>query len=377
MNIGYDAKRAYLNRSGLGNYARNLLRSVIEFYPENKYTIFTPVVESTRFHNYLESKDNVSIISPSESLSPFFHSSWRRFMIPNHFSKNQLNIYHGLSAELPSKIFGKKIKKIVTIHDLIYLRYPELYSSVDSYIYDNKSKQACKDADIVVAISEQTKNDLIEFYKVPEQKIKVEYQSCDPAFYDLQSDEEKNSVKSIYKLPDNFILFVGTIEERKNLLQLIKAINNLKQFQGFSLVVVGKKKRHFDEIQRYISYNQLNGQVLFFDNIPNNILPSFYQLASLFVYPSLFEGFGIPIIEAAFSKVPIITSIDSCFEEAGGPNAIYVNPNNTDELSDAIEKVLSNNMLQKTMIDETYQFVQKFKSNITAESMIKLYQSII
>lgn len=377
MNIGFDAKRAYLNRSGLGNYSRNLLKSLIEYYPENNYTAFTPVIESTRFHNYLISKDNVKVISPGESTSHVFHPIWRRFIIPKYFLKQNLDIYHGLSAELPAKLIGKKIKKIVTIHDLIYLRFPHLYAAVDSYIYDKKAKQACNDADIVIAISEQTKSDLIEFYKVPEEKIKVEYQSCDPIFYNTNTKEENEAIRTIYKLPENFILFVGTIEERKNLMQLVKAINNLAQFNDFQLVVVGKKKKHFDEIQRFISYNKMNTQVLFFDSIPSNILPIFYQLASLFVYPSLFEGFGIPIIEAAYSKVPIITSIDSCFEEAGGPSTIYVNPNNSDELGNAIEKVLADKNLQQSMIENTFQYVSKFKDDITASSMIKLYKSIL
>jgi glycosyltransferase involved in cell wall biosynthesis len=376
MNIGFDAKRAYLNRSGLGNYARNLVRAFVDFYPENNYTCFTPVSESNSFHNYIDAKDNVQIIAPNESMSPAFHSFWRSFLIPINFSKINLDLYHGLSAELPVKVFGKKVKQVVTIHDLIFLRYPNLYPTVDAAIYNKKAKSACKQADVIVAISEQTKRDIVDFYKVPESKIEVVYQCCSPAFYPTHSEEEIESVKNIYKLPKNFMLYVGTVEERKNLLQLIKAVKNSKEFSDFPIVVIGKRKKYFDEVQNFISYNGMTNQVYFFDNVPNHLLPLFYQAASLFVYPSLFEGFGIPIIEAAFSNTPIITSTDSCFEEAGGPDSIYVNPNNTDELSHSIDRVLGDKALADKMVRNTLQYVQKFSDQNTVNHMMNLYKSI-
>jgi len=377
MNIGFDAKRAYLNRSGLGNYSRNLLRGLIEYFPENNYTAFTPVVEATRFHNYLEAKQNVTVIKPRDTMRPAFHPLWRSFLIPRSFSKLNLDIYHGLSAELPSSLLGKKVKQVVTIHDLIFLRYPQLYHRVDTAIYDKKTKQACKNADVVLAISNQTKADLIEFYKVPENKITVAYQSCDPLFSKPANAEDRASVKSIYKLPDDYILFVGTIEERKNLLQLIKAINSSPLLKDIPLVVVGKKKKHFDEILRYISHNIIQNQILFFDAIPTHLLPSFYQLATVFVYPSIFEGFGIPIIEAMFSKVPVITSTNSCFEEAGGPASKYVDPNNFEELALAIESVLSNKQLQQKMIIEGLEYAQRFSPLAAASSVVQVYKSLM
>jgi len=377
MNIGFDAKRAYINRSGLGNYSRNLIRTLIDFYPENKYTAFTPLAESTSFNSYLNSHKNVTIIKPRETMLSALHPLWRSILIPRNFSKIDLDIYHGLSAELPVSFIGKKVKKVVTIHDLIFLRFPELYPKVDATIYNNKAKSACKKADVVVAISEQTKSDLIEFYKVPENKIKVEYQTCDPIFYSPFNDEDKKDIKEIYNLPSEYILFVGTIEERKNLLFLLQAIKNIEYFKKIPLVVVGKRKKHFDEVHAFVSQNNMSRQVIFLDNIPNHLLPAFYQLATLFVYPSIFEGFGIPIIEAAFSKVPVITSTNSCFEEAGGPDTLYINPQKVDELSDAIIRVFSDSELRNNMVEKTYQFVQQFKNDATAASMIKLYKSLL
>lgn len=332
--------------------------------------------ESNSFHNYIDAKDNVQIIAPNETLSPAFHSFWRSFLIPINFSKINLDLYHGLSAELPVKVFGKKVKKVVTIHDLIFLRYPNLYPTIDASIYNKKAKSACKQADVIVAISEQTKRDIIEFYKVPESRIQVVYQCCNPSYYSKHSVSEIESVRTIYKLPTNFILYVGTVEERKNLLHLIKAVKQSKDYSDFPIVVIGKRKKYFDEVQNFISFNGMTNQAYFFDNVPNHLLPLFYQASSLFVYPSLFEGFGIPIIEAAFSKTPIITSTNSCFEEAGGPNCLYVNPTSVDELSNAISKVLNDQSLSENMVQNTLQYVQRFTDQNTATNMMNLYNSI-
>jgi glycosyltransferase involved in cell wall biosynthesis len=378
MNIGFDAKRAYLNRSGLGNYSRNLIKSLINYFPENHYTLFTTLIESSRFHLNMNAQENVSVIAPNADTNKIFHSLWRTFKIPSYYKDANLDIYHGLSAELPSDFLAKKkIKKVITVHDLIFLRYPELYNNIDSSIYNKKTRSGCKSANSIVAISEQTKIDLIEFFKVDEQKIKVVYQSCDPIFYNTLGNDEKDSISKIYKLPQDYILYVGTVEERKNVLSLIKVLKNFQQKIEIPLVIIGKKKAYFNEVQKYINLNKLSNKVIFLDSIPTNVLPALYQNAKLFVYPSLFEGFGIPIIEALFSRIPVITSKDSCFEEAGGKGTIYVNPLNIEELGYAIENVLGNTQLANTMVKDGAEFVQKFRDVNTSNEMMKIYNSLM
>jgi glycosyltransferase involved in cell wall biosynthesis len=170
---------------------------------------------------------------------------------------------------------------------------------------------------------------------------------------------------------------VGTVEERKNVLSLIKVLKNFQQKIEIPLVIIGKKKAYFNEVQKYINLNKLSNKVIFLDSIPTNVLPALYQNAKLFVYPSLFEGFGIPIIEALFSRIPVITSKDSCFEEAGGKGTIYVNPLNIEELGYAIENVLGNTQLANTMVKDGAEFVQKFRDVNTSNEMMKIYNSLI
>src|SRR3569832_395054 len=166
MKIGYDAKRAFLNQSGLGNYSRTLIKSLSQYYPENKYVLFTPKTGDNYFVDYVEKQKNISIVKPTKLLDRFFRSWWRSYGITKLLTESNIEVYHGLSNELPFNIAEFKGKKIVTIHDLIFLRYPEYYSAADRAIYDRKVKSACDNADVVIAISEQTKRDIERYYFV-------------------------------------------------------------------------------------------------------------------------------------------------------------------------------------------------------------------
>jgi glycosyltransferase involved in cell wall biosynthesis len=179
-------------------------------------------------------------------------------------------------------------------------------------------------ADKIIAISEQTKRDIIEFLKVPESKIEVIYQGCHKAFKEQQSPELIQQTKEKYQLPERFILNVGTIEDRKNLLNVVKAISGTE----IPLVVVGRKTKYYQKIETFLKKNKMEKQVLFLEGVSMDELAVIYKLADIFVYPSFFEGFGIPVIEALFSKTVVVTSNTSCLPEAGGKDSVYINPDN-------------------------------------------------
>jgi glycosyltransferase involved in cell wall biosynthesis len=189
MNIAFDAKRAFLNYSGLGNYARTLVKSLHEYYPENKYTLFTPRKSDNEFQQYISSQSNISIEEPLSFIDKKLRSRWRSYGITELLNDKHINVYHGLSNELPFNISNFKGKKIVTIHDLIFLRYPKLYPFIDAQIYNKKFRHACDIADVIIAISEETKRDIEKYYFIPSEKIKVIYQSCDNLFYQAPSQE--------------------------------------------------------------------------------------------------------------------------------------------------------------------------------------------
>jgi len=378
MNIGFDAKRAYFNYSGLGNYSRTLVKSLIQYFPENNYSLFTPRKTTTEFSDFIARQRNVAVVEPTKFLTKNFSSYWRSFLIPKEFEKNNLNIFHGLSNELPLNTGQSGVKTVVTIHDLIFIRYPEFYAALDRKIYSIKFKSACEESDIIIAVSEQTKRDIVEFFRVEEKKIKVVYQSCNPIFYNSYSNEELLSVKKKHNLPNEYLLYVGTIESRKNLLTIIKAMTLLKTANNVPLVVVGKKQKdYFRQIENYISENKLEQKIIFLEQVSTDDLPCIYRQSQLFIYPSIFEGFGIPIIEALISKVPVITSNGSCFPEAGGPNSSYISAMDAQGLANEIDKILNSSELRNTMISKGFEYADRFHPKKFAENTMEVYKSLM
>ncbi len=364
LNIGFDAKRVFLNKSGLGNYSRNIISALKKYYPDNNYYLFT--TKKTDLYNF----DNDKIILPPNRINK---SLWRAKKIPDYFSKLNISIYHGLSNELPINIQKTDVKKIVTIHDLIFLRYPQWYKYFDRKIYDRKFRMAVNKADKIIAISKQTKNDIVNFYKINPDKIDVIYQTCDNNFKTIYTNNKIAELKQKFKLPDNFLLYVGTIEPRKNLLTIVKSLVFGKI--DFPLVVVGRKTKYAEEVIKFIEEHNIKNQIIFIDNISTLDLAKLYQAADIFIYPSIFEGFGIPIIEALYSKTPVITTQQGCFSEAGGQSSIYINPENHQELAEQIKHLLNDKSLQKSIAKQGFEYVQKFNDKNLAEKIIQVYQS--
>ena len=369
MKIAFDSKRAFLNNSGLGNYSRTLIKSLNNCFPKNNFILYTTRQGHNEFQQYILSHSNVSIEEPKSFMDKKLRSRWRSYSITDSLEELGIDIFHGLSNELPFNIHKFKGKKIVTIHDLLFLRYPKLYPFLDRKIYNKKFRHACDQADIIIAISEETKRDIENFYFIPESKIKVVYQSCDELYNNDFSDLELNNIKVKYNLPPNFLLYVGTIEERKNLLTIVKALKQVNEM----LVVVGKKKNYFNLVKNYLKDNNLEPRVLFLENVENADLPGIYRMAKLFLFPSLYEGFGIPIIEALTSKIPVITSKGGCFPEAGGPNSIYINPTDENELAEKINLIFSSKEIRNEMVEKGFEYVQKFHPKIITKELMSVY----
>ncbi|MEC5158120.1 glycosyltransferase family 4 protein [Chryseobacterium sp. MP_3.2] len=364
MKIAFDGKRFFNNSSGLGNYSRDLVRILATFYPDNEYVLF----------NRMQSEKGKEILELSNV--SFHETSDGNFSRQLKMGKNAQNvncdIFHGLSGELPLKWTDKPIKKIVTIHDLIFLRFPQYYSFFDRKIHFWKFKKAAEQADLIIAISEQTKLDIVQFLKVPESKISVVYQGCHQAFKENQTGKFLNSVKEKFNLPERFILNVGTIEERKNLLNIVKAING----KEIPLLVIGKKTKYFKKVEKFLKKNKLEDQVQFLENVSMEELAAIYKLADIFVYPSFFEGFGIPVIEALFSKTLVITSNLSCLPEAGGENSVYIDPYNFEDIKAKILFLWNNESERKRRAEKGLAHVQKFNDQIIAENLNAVYQEL-
>lgn len=370
MKIGFDAKRAFTNASGLGNYSRSLVHALSTYAPGDEYHLYTPREKQDGYASGLRSLGRVVIHKPDSLIDRRLKARWRSYVITRSLQKDGIQVYHGLSNELPFNIQRFKGKKVVTVHDLIFIRHPELYPFLDRTIYNKKCRHACHAADMVVAVSEQTKRDLEELYFLPESRIKVIYQSGDAAFHTPVSTEKKAEVKKTYSLPGDFVLHVGTIEDRKNLISVVRA---LEQIPSVPLVVVGKKKGAFHKVNEMIREAGMQKRVLFLEDVKQEDLPALYSHALVFVYPSLIEGFGIPILEALCCGVPVITSTGGCFPEAGGSGSVYVDPTNIEAITAALKEVLGSATRRNAMREAGLKHAEKFHPRTAADQMSKLY----
>lgn len=371
MHIGYDARQAFFNKSGLGSYSRNLIQGLSEKFPENTYLLYTTGMNYELFE---PAAGCIQVKGPEHLIHRIFRSYWRTVSLSRQLLKDGIEIFHGLTHEMPYQFPKKQIRSVVTIHDLIFLRLPHMYRLSDRYIYEKRYRYSCETADRIVAVSRQTADDIVEFFHISPDKIDVVYQGCNPMFNTEVPLIEKEILRMKYMLPKSFILYVGTIEERKNLLTLIKAMHYGKI--DIPLVVIGKPTPYLNKIIEFIERHSLIN-IIFCDIVQNQDLPGLYQLADLFVYPSIFEGFGIPILEALYSRVPVITSRSSSMTEVGGDHTMYIDPNNVEEMSAAIKKVLYNRDLQERMITEGYRYARNFDPGKVADNIMQVYQKIL
>lgn len=383
MNIAFDAKRAFTNGTGLGHYSRTLIRSLATFYPGENYFPCTPLI-TDRFD--VSTFQNMHIISPTTFSTRSLRNLWRSSLVKADLLKNNIDIYHGLSHEIPKGIDKTNIKSIVTIHDLIFERFPDQYNLIDRKIYSYKFQYACKHANKIIAISKQTKDDLIEFYEVPESKIAVCYQSCDERFFKKVSEEEKAIVKKIYGLPDRFFLYTGSVIERKNLLVICQSMEILKNKIQIPLVVIGDGGAYKQTIKKFLREKNMNDLVIFLSEqettacLPGYTMatdfPAIYQQAECMIYPSIFEGFGIPVLEALCSKIPVITSNISSLPEAGGDGALYISPNDFNALAKYMEQIISNKDLRNNLIEKGWAHAQKFTREKCAAAVMNEYKML-
>ncbi len=371
MKIGFDAKRIFHNFSGLGNYGRTLVETLSLMEAENHHYLYSP---TTREHPLLKfvQNENVHVRQSGGIYSMLPKSFWRSWGMVSEMNNDQLDLFHGLSAELPVKKLS--CPSVVTIHDVIYLRYPHLFHPFDRKIYHQKTAAACQRATKIVAISQQTADDLIHFFGIPPSKIEVIYQSCDSIFRNPISTERKKYLAQKYGLPERFIVTVGTIEPRKNILNLVAALNTIKD--DIQLVLVGRNTPYVDEIKYYLASSALENRVKFIHNADFKDFPTIYSLAMLSVYPSIFEGFGIPVIEAQSVGTPVVTSNISSMPEAGGDAALYIDRLDVNDIATKIENLLQDESKRQAMIIDGLKNVERFHPDVIAKQMLDFYYMI-
>jgi glycosyltransferase involved in cell wall biosynthesis len=377
MKIGFEAKRIFTNFTGLGNYSRFITSAISHEFPSHKLFLFTPRRTDHSEVNVLLKNQNISVVSPPKAFSALrLTSLWRSWAVGFEKSMKDLDLFHGLSQELAIGL-PLGLKKVVTVHDLIFMRYPQLYNPIDVRIYKHKVIKACAKANRIVAVSQQTASDLIELLDIPAGKIEVVGQGCHPIFRKEIQRAGMLEVRRKYNLPEEYILQVGTIEERKNALVTIKAMHGIPEDARIPLVLVGRATVYTEKVKKIVQQLGMTDWIHFIHFVSFEDLPAIYASSSVFVYPSLVEGFGIPIIEAIESEIPVICSDGISFKEAGGPDSIYIQPFDDKALSANIQALLNDRDSVRNMVEKSKRYVRRFHPPIIARELMDVYQKCL
>jgi glycosyltransferase involved in cell wall biosynthesis len=368
MELGFDAKRAFHNATGLGNYARDVLRILHRHRPDHVLHAYTPgggrvpfALDGERFR----------VHPPRGPLGRLLPSLWRQRGIVRDAVADGVQVFHGLSHELPLGLERTRIAPVVTIHDLVFERMPELYPPIDRRIYQAKARSAVRRARLVIAISAQTKRDLEEVYGLAPARIRVVYQTCNAAFRTPVAPAALEDVRRRLALPERFLLSVGTVERRKNLALAVAALAGL---EGASLVAVGRPTPYQDELVALARARGVEARVRFLQGVPTPDLAALYRLATVVLYPSRYEGFGIPILEALFSGAPVITTRGGVFAEVGGPGTVYVDPDDPAALRDELRRLLDDPAARHAMAEAGLRHAARFDEAAIAGALSAVYE---
>lgn len=384
MRIGFDAKRIVRNGTGLGSYARTLINDLSAVAPGDcELRLYAPDKGKDELRNMVVEAPNVQFVYPhfaTGTRHPSFFSRlrgslWRTHGMVSQLRQDGVELYHGLSGELPIGIKKAGIKTVVTIHDLIFLRHPEYYKWLDTKLYAWKFRKTVAEADRIIAISECTKRDIMFFGGVKSEKIDLIYQSCGTRFKQRATDDERKLVREKYHLPERYIISVGSIEERKNVLLAVKALWYVPE--EVSLVIVGRRTPYTERVEQYAREYNLEHRVRILHGVPYADLPSLYQEAEVCVYPSRYEGFGIPIIEAIQSGLPVVACTGSCLMEAGGNDNIYVDPDDISGMAKGIYQSLKGAEGREERIARSQQYIQRFEGNNVAAQVFEVYKKLL
>lgn len=372
MIIGLDAKRIVRNGTGLGSYGRNLANALAANAPADlQLRLYAPDAGRDDLRCQVAEGDHLSYVYPRHA---WCKSLWRSHGIVNDLRRDGVDLFHGLSGELPIGIHASGIRSVVTIHDLIFMRHPEYYHWADAQIYAWKFRRTIAEADRIIAISECTKRDIMYYGHVPQERIEVIYQSCSTHFKTRESEARLQDVHARYLLPGRYIIHVGTVERRKNILLAVKALAHVDS--DVSMVIVGRQTPYADEVKAYAEVHGLTRRVRWLTGVPNADLPSLYQMAEACVYPSRYEGFGVPIIEAIQSGLPVVACTGSCLEEAGGPDCFYVAPDDDQAMAQAITQVLAGAPGREERIARSQAYIARFEGANVGAQVLDVYRRV-
>ncbi len=366
--FGFNKKTGLPNRVGSSEFCFQLLSTLSKIDNENQYSVFLPADPSSDMPKEREKWKYV-----------VFHSKklWTLLGLSRKLKTCKLDVFFSPTHYLP---LYTALPSVISILDVSYLYFPNLFKKKDLYQLKLWGGYSIKKAKKIITISNSSKNDIIKMYKVNPEKIAVVYPGIKQDLGLKIKDLRMNDLSKKYGIKGDYILFVGTLQPRKNISKLIEAfsliINHKSSIGDLSLVIVGKKGWQYEEILVAPKQFGVSERVRFLDFVSDEDFPSLYKNALCFVLPSLYEGFGLPILEAMQYGCPVATSNVSSLPEAGGDAALYFDPRNADEISKTIKKVIEDKSLRDEMIRKGYAQVKKFSWEKTARETLKVLQDL-
>jgi glycosyltransferase involved in cell wall biosynthesis len=382
MRIGINALLAsaapsYRN-AGVSHYILSLLKALCTFDQTNEYLF---LLSEQNIARQLAQAHNVSSsVVGKHTHHPAMRVLWEHLLLARDLRHAGLNLLHAPVNSLPPRL---PCPGVVTIHDLAVLRYPHLFRPARRRYQQYSMRQSARRAALVIAISEHTRQDVIELLRVPDERIRVISPILEERFVPPTSEEAIAQFRQRRGLPAQYILFLATLEPRKNLRRLIEAYALLKRETALphQLVLAGARGWYYQTLEQQVHAAGLQEQIRFAGFVPEEEKPLWYQAADLFVYPSLYEGFGLPVAEAMACGVPVVTSNVSSLPEVVGDNAVYgpqaaltIPPDDTRALARAMQQGLLDFALRQQLRERGLARVQRFAPARIARQLVQAYQ---
>ncbi len=375
MIIAYDVSHIRRQKTGIGRLATIQLRGLLSADHERKYVLhsWSQGIDKETIQSFLQSNVRLSVAEVPGTLKRLY---WNYFRFPPLDTLiGPFDIFHSSEPLLPP--IGNK-RSIITFNDSAYYKFPHFFGELISRKWDYLYRRSLKKADAVIVLSENTRTDLVEMMSLPSQKIHVVRPPTDPFFFQSRTQQEESHVRQKFSLPEEFILFVGTLEPRKNISRLVKAFEMFlsKQNRSVSLVIVGRRGWLYEDILTTINTSSARENILLLDYVTDTDLAVLYRLALMFVFPSLYEGHGYPVVEAMASGTPVITSNNSSLREIGEGAALLVDAENVGNLYEAMQRLYTNKNLMREMSIKGRERAAQFSVKNAVEAILNLYDSL-
>jgi len=358
-------------KAGIGNYVVNLVKELSKIDKSNNYLIIANKDNADFFD--LNNKNFETFIAPKYTTIKLLRLLWEQLKLPFILKKNNVDLLHSPGFVAP---LIKTTKSVVTIHDMTFFSHAKYHTIFKQIYFGKMIPLSARNTDAIIADSNNTKEEIGKYLDIPGNKITTVYLGAGKEFKPIRKTTAQKILLDKYGIHHKFVLFVGMIEPRKNLARLVEAFKNAKD-RNTKLVIVGKKGWHTKELSNTIKKVELQNDVIFTGYVPDEDLIMFYNATEFFIYPSLYEGFGIPVIEAMACGCPVITSNISSMKEISGDSAILVEPQNVENITTAIKKLLKNKSLRKELSKSGIERAKFFTWKITAEKTLDVYNKVL